>query len=526
MNSTVEQSFLARIFNPGGFQLKPEKLTVPQSITFWLVIIVTIIFRIIIIPYNMFDAGDNATRVWNALWWANNPFFVMPESGNPFWFYFMGPIIKVTGEIFYTPIVSMIILMTIAGIFIFKTTLLLTDFKTALLSFCIVILNPVIFRLNYQPYAQTLYLTAACIMLYFLIKAFFSQKSKAYFLLAGVFAFIALGSRPEGLFVMIPLALFAALSKKEGAWYFVILSLLFQLVWSGVSYFKYGSFFRTFEASNEYSMPADIAGPRIFLRMKGFFLPYYFLVFGLTFIIFYYFIKGFFYSYKNMPKAAFITLVIMLFAPALINGIASIKSAIYHTTNYIYLMFFIAPVFAAIGLNRSLNRSSSKTLQAVIASLVIVSCIPLSYIKEYVPYKYNSLFPKVIQFIVTADEPEETRKLLKFIDENIGKYPALIFDSEENTSSIFYVPFRTRLAPPDKVLITGYNIPSDSAGLRAEIDKFMKKNTAGIIFLRKGPTTMRYIFDALLNNKPYKRKDIEPAGETTLWLIYTYRQNR
>jgi hypothetical protein len=325
---------------------------------------------------------------------------------------------------------------------------------------------------------------------------------------------------------MVPLALFAALSKKKGAWYFVILSLSFQLIWSLISYFKYGSFIRTFEASDEYSMPADIQGARIFLRMKGFFLPYYFLVFGLTFIIFYYFVKGFFYSYKSLPKAVIVTLLIMLFAPALINGIASIKSAIYHTTNYIYLMFFIAPVFAAIGLNNSLNKISSKILQAAIAFAVIASCIPLSYIKEYVPYKYNSLFPKVIQFIVTADEPEETRKLLKFIDDNIKQYPALIFDAEENTSSIFYVPFRTRLAPPDKVLITGYNIPIDSAGLRTEIDKFMKKNNTGIIILRKGPTSMRYIFDALLNNKPYKRNDIELVQETNLWLIYTYKQNR
>jgi hypothetical protein len=363
-------------------------------------------------------------------------------------------------------------------------------------------------------------------MLYFLIKAFLSEKSTVYFLLAGVFAFIALGSRPEGLFVMVPLAILAAASRKEGSWYFIVLSLAFQLIWSGISYLKYGSFFRTFEASDEYSMPADIQGLRLFLRMKGFFLPYYFLVFGLTFIIFYYFLKGFFYSYKDLPKAVLLILAVMILAPALVNGIAGAKSTMYHTTNYIYLMFFVSPLFAAIGLNKTLAKINSGAKQIIIASIVIISCIPLSYIKEYVPYKYNALFPKVIQFIVTADEPEETRKLLKFIDENIDQYPALIFDSEENTSSIFYVPFRTRLAPPEQVLITGYNIPADSAGLRAEIDKFMKKNPSGIIMVRKGPTTMRYIFDTLLNNKPYKRKDIELAEETNLWFIYTYRQNR
>jgi hypothetical protein len=519
-------SFINKIFNQNNFQLKPEKLTLSQNVIFWLIVIVSVILKIIIIPYNMMDAGDNATRVWNALWWANHPFFVMPESGNPLWFYFMGPIIKITGEIFYTPIISMIILMTIAGIFIFKSTLLLTDFKTALLSFCIVILNPVIFRLNFQPYAQTLYLAAACIMLYFLIKALFTDNSTKYFILAGIFAFVALGSRPEGLFVMLPLALFAALSKKKGAWSFVILSIAFQLIWSGISYFKYGSFFRTFEAADEYAMPVDIEGTHLGLRMKGFFLPYYFLVFGLTFVLFYYFVKGFLYSYKNFPMAAAAILLIMILAPALITGIAGAKSTIYHTTNYIYLMFFISPVFCAVGLNKDLSKMKSTWPKVILATVIILSCIPLSYIKEYVPYKYNKLFPKVIQFIVTADEPEETRKLLNFIDDNIGTYPALIFDSEENTSSIFYVPFRTRLAPPEKILISGYNVPADSAGLQGEIDSFVKKNPAGIIMIRKGPTTMHAIFNGLLNKKPYKRNDIGLAQETDLWLIYTYKQER
>ena len=517
-------AFINKIFAQDSFSLNSEKLPVKQNVTFWLIVLVTVIVKIIIIPYNMFDAGDNATRVWNALWWANNPFFVMPESGNPFWFYFMGSIIKITGEIYYTPIISMIILMTIAGIFVFRSALLLTNFKTALIAFCIVTLNPVIFRLNFQPYAQTLYLAASCIMLYFLLKALFSGKSVQNFVIAGIFAFIALGSRPEGLFVMLPLAVFAALSKKKGSWFFVVLSLAFQVIWAGISYFKYGSFLRTFEAADEYAMPVDIQGPGIFLRMKGLFLPYYFLVFGLTFILFYYFIKGFFYSYKNLPKAAVITLLIMILAPALITGIAGAKSTIYHTTNYIYLMFFISPVFCAVGLNKDLDKIKQTPLQAIMASVIILSCIPLSYIKEFVPFKYNKLFPKVIQFIVTTEEPEETRKLLKFIDDNIDKYPALIFDSEESTSSIFYVPFRTRLAPPDKVLISGYNIPADKDGLRSEIDKFMKKNPAGIIIIRKADTTMRYIFDELLNNKPYKRNDIEHAQETDLWLIYRYSQ--
>src|SRR4030095_12523708 len=235
--------------------------------------------------------------------------------------------------------------------------------------------------------------------------------------------------------------------------------------------------------------------------------------------------KGTIYSLKNYPKAIVITMLIMILAPALINGIASMKSTIYHTTNYIYLMFFISPVFCAIGLNTSLVKIKSAMLQFILAVIVILSCIPLSYIKEFVPEKYNKLFPKVIQFIVTSDEPEETRKLIRFMDNNIKQYPSLIFDSEENTSSIFYVPFRTRLAPPEKNLISGYNVPLDKEGLQVEIDKFMKKNQSGIIMTRKSSTVMNQIFTDLLNNKPYKRNDVILTEETDKWYIYIYHKN-
>jgi hypothetical protein len=143
-----------------------------------------------------------------------------------------------------------------------------------------------------------------------------------------------------------------------------------------------------------------------------------------------------------------------MLTPTLINGIAGMKSTIYHTTMYLYLTFFISPIFCAIGLSNDLVKLKHKYFQTALAGVIILSCIPLSYIKEFVPPEHNKLFPKVIQFIVTTDEPEETRKLIKFVDENIKQYPALIFDSDENTSSILYVPFRTKLAPPEKILIS------------------------------------------------------------------------
>jgi hypothetical protein len=231
--------------------------------------------------------------------------------------------------------------MTVAGIYLFKLTLILSDFKTALLTFFIFTLNPVIFRLNFEPYAQQQYLAAICILAYYLLKALFTEESKKYFLIAGVWGFIALISRPEAIFVLVPLCFVVYITRKEGMWRFIVLSLIFQLLWIALSYVVYGSFFKTFEAADQYTDTINITGLNIGLRLKGLFLPYYFLVVGLTIFLFYFFIKGLIVSYKSNPKIITLLLLIPILAPSLVNGAMSMKSAIYHTTHYIFLQSHI-----------------------------------------------------------------------------------------------------------------------------------------------------------------------------------------
>jgi hypothetical protein len=527
MNNLTKQPYFSKLLGLGDFSLKPETLNSKQKISFWSLVLVTVVVKVVLIPYNMMDMGDSATRVWNALWWAQQPFFVLPVSGHPFWFYLMGPILMVTKEIFYTPIITMIVLMTLAGYYIFKTTLLLSDFKTAMFAFVIFILNPAIFRLNFEPYSQQPYLTAACIMVYYFIKAIGSAESKKYFILSGIFSFFALFSRPEAIFVIAPMCLVAFLSRKNGCCHFIFLSLFFQVFWLILSQVLYNNPFQTFSGADQYTVPVNIQGMALGLRMKGLFLPYYFLVVGLTIFIFWYFIKGVIYSYKNYPKIFLIVLFIPMFMPALIDGLAGAKSTTYHTTQYIYMMFFISPIFAGIGLGKALDKFKSSAAGYSFAAVVILTCIPLSYIKEYVPVKYNKMFPKVVEFIVTSEDTQDAKVLIDFIDKNIKQYPALIFDVEGNVSSIFYVPFRTKLpATPainSAILISGYNIPSGIDSMKISISDFMKKNKSGIIMVHKSGTLMSQIFAELTSNKPYIRNDFQKAGETDKWIIYLYK---
>jgi hypothetical protein len=206
----------------------------------------------------------------------------------------------------------------------------------------------------------------------------------------------------------------------------------------------------------------------------------------------------------------------------LITGIAGTKSGIYHTTHYIYLLFFFSPVFAAIGLRNFLRRFRNKYTKALVSAVIILTCIPLSYIKNLVPGKLNKIFPKIIQFIVTADEPEETSKLIRYIDNNIGNYPSLIFDADDNASSIFYVPFRTRLAPPEKILISSYNVPTDELNLTKEIENFMNRNKKGIIMFRKSGTLMNKIFSLAIEKQHLPLK-ISKSVETDKWVILNFQ---
>jgi hypothetical protein len=509
-----------------NFRIKEEKLTKNQLYIFTAVLILTLILKFLLIPYNMFDHGEAATRTWNALWWAESPFFIEPVSGNPGWFYFMGPLIMITREIFYTPIIVMTLSVTLAGFYIFKLAMALTEFKIALIAYLLFTFSPAIFRLNYSPVPQQLYLAALCIMIYYYVKAMLDsdgKNSRKNFTIAGIFSFIGLTFRPEALFVLLPFCLLALLIQKKGKYEYIVLALLFQFIWILVSYWIYGNPFKTFQEVRQYDylVGSQLEDKSTLLKFKGFFLPYYFMLTGLTVIIFYFFLRGIIISYKNYPLLITAAILIPVLVPAFVNGLSGTMSTQYHTTRYFYSTFYYSSFIAAIGAGAFINRYKNNYLQWTIVLLIILTSIPLSYIKEFVPGRLKKVFPKVIQFIVTSEDPEDAKMLIRFIDEYIKSFPSLIFDSDGSDSSILYVPFRTKLPPPDKVLISGYNIPVEKIPLQSELIDFIRSNQKGIVMIKKDKTLMNEIFS--------DTSWIEQAGlklkhemDTEKWSVYTF----
>lgn len=89
--------------------------------------------------------------------------------------------------------------------------------------------------------------------------------------------------------------------------------------------------------------------------------------------------------------------------------------------------------------------------------------------------------------------------------------------------AFFYVPYRTKLAPPDKVLISSYNVPVEKEGLTEEIKMFMKKNPRGLIMFRKNPNTlMNRVLSELTAKRPYVRNGTNLLMETEKWVVLTY----
>ena len=289
----------------------------------------------------------------------------------------------------------------------------------------------------------------------------------------------------------------------------------------GLSFIDYGTPFRTFESADQYTAPVNIQGLNLGLRLRGFFLPYFFIVFGITIFLFIFFLRGLIYSFKKYPKIIGIILFVPIIFPALINGAASFKSTIYHTTHYTYLMFFYSSIFTGIGLSLYITRFKSGILKFGIASIIILTCIPLSYIKDILPEKYVHYFPKVIQFVATTQDPAESRQLIKFIDENINNYPSLIFDSEKSESSVYYIPYRTKLVPYEHVMISNYNITGNRTEVVNYINGFMTRNPKGIIMFKKSDTELNEIFRIELISTHLTKK-IQLRKETDKWEIATF----
>lgn len=512
---------IKELFNPGTFTLNKEKLNRNQLLLFLCIIILSIILKIILIPHNMMH-GEAVTRVWNVLWWAEDPFFILPNMNHPLYYYLMGPIIYVFREIYYVPIFTTIIIVTISGIFLFKISYLISNYRIALLAFFIFIFNPAVFRLNFDPHPYSLVPLFYTIIVYYLIRALFEENSRKYFFLAGIFTFLASFTRPEAIFVIVCFCAVAFLSKKKGYVTFIVLSLWFQVFWILLGIYLFGSPFATFDHASEFPNIFDIHGLNLALRLKGFFLPYYFLLMGMTLVIFYFFIRGTYIIYKKYPKIVFIILFIPIIIQALVNGTASLKTSMFHSTYYIFSMFYFSSISAAFGLNKFITGFKKSFYQAVFASLVIASAIPLSYIKEFVPDRFRGLFPKVVQFLETAPNPSEVRIICGIIDVYIDKYHSLILDDEGITeSSIRYIAYRTKLAPPGKILITTYNIPLDKLVLTEKVREFVLKNGKGIIAVQNNNTLLNQI---LGGNKTFESWNVklDNVRKTEHWTVYFY----
>jgi hypothetical protein len=276
---------------------------------------------------------------------------------------------------------------------------------------------------------------------------------------------------------------------------FIVLSLWFQVFWIILSICLFGSPFATYDRAAEFPNLFDIQGLNLLLRLKGFFLPYYFWILGVTFIVFYFLIKGIIIIYKKYPSILLITFFVPVIVPAITNGTAAMRATIFNTTFYIFPMFFFSSILAATGIKDFLERYKSSITQWSVAFIIILSAIPLSYIKDFVPNKYNKLFPRVIQFFETTANPEEIRKMCKVVDNYIEIYPSLILDAEGlNETTVGYIAYRTKLAPPEKILIPGYTTPKDNEGLRQKTKEFMISNKKGIFITRNHNTKFSAIF--------------------------------
>lgn len=514
---------ITSLFRVDDFRLNKQKLDKNRIVIFAIIVVLSIVLKIILIPYTMVH-GEAVTRIWAAWNWAQNPFFILPNLNHPFHYYLMGSIIYIFRDLYYVPLLTTITIVTLSGIFLFKTAYLLSNYRTALITYFLFTLSPAIFRLNYDPYPYSLTPLFFTITTYYLIQALFDENSRKYFILAGIFTFLASFTRPEAIFVIVCFCAVALFSRKRGYITFIILSLWFQIFWILLSLILFGSPFATFDNAADYPNIFDIHGLNLALRLKGFFLPYYYLFMGMTILVFYFFVRGVYIAYKEYPKIISIVLLIPLLVSAVTNGTASLRTTMFHSTYYIFSMFFFGSLFAAFGLDKFISRFKTNLTRAVLASVVIVSAIPLSYLKDFVPQKFKGLFPKVVQFLETAPYPSEVRIICGTIDESVEQYSSLILDAERiPETTILYIPLRTRLTPDKIMIIYGGAGNTEPEPIRTT-KEFILKNSRGIMVVQNDST----FFNRLLGSGAVQNWNtgINLSLKTEHWSVYLYEMNK
>ena len=441
-------------------------------------ILLSIIFRLIAMPFSMTTEADAVSRIFMAIEWIQKPYLISSGVWGPLHTYLIAGILFIWNNPIYAPILLNIFFSAAVAIPLYFFVKREWNENAGLFTTCIYLIYPVAIRNSLMALSEIPFIFFVTLTLLFLSFAMGGKNNWKYAFMAGIFLTLAASLRYEA-WVLIPALGIILWKRWKSFLVFLFASMLFPVFWMSGNYIQYGD--PLYGTDSAINWQINISHVNNNLRLidlinRAIFFPQA-LFFGITPLAFLVCLAGIILViFKHKKQQIWLIPLVVLFVfymVSVINGTLALHVR-YSLTLAILLIPFAAEWYVSLKL----------PYNNLFHLLLIASILPMSFIEWKAPFpilvgeeihpipQLNQQAVNISKFEIAQGKSFPGGLLLDFFGWENTYYVALM--SQQGPENIFIMPGGTNEA---------LNIYS--------LNEFLGKNPTGIILLTKYPRFMQ-----------------------------------
>ncbi|HQI46271.1 MAG TPA: glycosyltransferase family 39 protein [Bacteroidales bacterium] len=438
-----------------------------------LVFLISLVIRLIILPFTQTINADAVSRVFIAYDWLKQPHLITNGVWAPFHFYINAFAIFITSSIIYGPIIFHILFASFTVFPIYYFTKREFNEKGAIYVALIYSFSPIVFQNSFQTLAEVPYGFFLAVSLNYLSLLIRSDKKIKYAILAGLFITITGGLRYEAWVITGLFAVILLIYKQwKGLLFFLPLALIFPIFWMIGNYIEHKDLMYSVNAAFEWNLKYGVnsnvtiieAAQRVMFFTISVFLSSSPIIAFLTLFLLLNRI------YNNNFKKEYFIWSILFIGMLGIYTMKSIEGSILMQHRYtITLLIFYLPFFAIF-----FDNDVKVSLKKYFTIATIVTIVPLSFywykLPVYKVMKISETFKLAIFNIFTFSGEQtvaipflknnETKEILKVIKENKDKEENSLFIDFIDWDNTYYLALYSKISPENIYIIDGVTVSS------------------------------------------------------------------
>lgn len=409
----------------------------------FLICLISLIARLAFLPFSHVVDPDVLSRIYISWEWLQKPHLINTAVWPPLHFYIMSfflwifPFDVLTPKLLH---IAFTVAITIPLYFFIKNEF---NEKGAFWATLFFQLSPIVFRNSFHALAEAPFIFFVACSLYFISELFKNNENYKDAVWAGIFLTIACGIRYEGWVFIGFLGLIVWIrSGFKNAFIFGIFSMIFPLYWMIGNYIAKDDPLYSINAANYWNTVMEGVNEQVSdldIRMRILFFPFSVFLFLtpllsiISVVTFIYALKNNLFKFKHLLWFIPFMGIMIMYIQKTYNG-----SLLMHHRYSAIPLLFIVPYLSYYFSDKI---KLAKNLKNIVATLIIVTAIPLSFYLHFLPFEKLFFF-----------SPKTEKAIAQILNSNYLQTEAVPHLYDNNAHQINTI-LKSELKPTDGLIL-------------------------------------------------------------------------